>query len=178
LSTVKPNIMLDLETMGNKPTSAIIEIGACIFSSAGGIGDSFSSIVDLQSSMNAGLTVDASTISWWMMQSWDARKRFKVNKLTPTLREALEAFQRWIPKGSIVWGNGSDFDNVILKNAYTMCSMPSPWPERNDRCFRTMKNIFGDVEKPKNSGVEHSAVDDAKFQAEWILKIYQEKFAV
>ena len=90
--------------------------------------------------------------------------------------DALIEFSNWIPDGAIVWGNGSDFDNVILKNAYRRVDMPTPWPKFNDRCFRTMKTIFKDVQKPKREGIAHSALDDAIFQATWILKIFEEKF--
>lgn len=169
------NVMLDLETMGNTSNAAIIEIGACVFSSKHGLGSEFSVEIDLQSSMDAGLTVDASTIMWWMMQKWEARGRFKGNSKAATLEYALEEFRKWIPKGSTVWGNGSDFDNVILENAYVAIGEKAPWDTaRNNRCFRTMKNIFREVKKPENIGVAHSALDDAKLQAEWILKIYKE----
>ena len=104
----------------------------------------------------------------------------KEKKLTQakalSLPDALTEFSNWIPKGAIVWGNGSDFDNVILKNAYRLVDMPVPWPKFNDRCFRTMKAIFKDVQRPKREGIAHSALDDAIFQATWILKIFEEKF--
>lgn len=169
------NVMLDLETMGNTSNAAIIEIGACVFSSKHGLGSEFSVEIDLQSSMDAGLTVDASTIMWWMMQKWDARKRFKGNSKAAPLSKALEEFRKWIPSGSTVWGCGSDFDNVILENAYLCFGEKAPWDTRyQNRCFRTLKNIFKDVEKPERQGVHHSAIDDAKYQAEWALKIYKE----
>ena len=169
------NVMLDLETMDNTSNSAIVSIGACVFSSANGITSKFGVDVDLQSAIDYGGTVGGSTVLWWLSQKWEARKKLTQAKAL-SLPDALTEFSNWIPKGAIVWGNGSDFDNVILKNAYRLVDMPVPWPKFNDRCFRTMKAIFRDVEKPKREGIAHSALDDAVFQATWILKIFEEKF--
>ena len=169
------NVMLDLETMDNTSDSAIVSIGACVFSSANGITSKFGVDVDLQSAIDYGGTVGGSTVLWWLGQKWEARKKLTQAKAL-SLPDALTEFSNWIPKGAIVWGNGSDFDNVILKNAYRLVDMPVPWPKFNDRCFRTMKAIFKDVEKPKREGIAHSALDDAIFQATWILKIFEEKF--
>lgn len=169
------NVMLDLETMDNTSDSAIVSIGACVFSSANGITSKFGIDVDLQSAIDYGGTVGGSTVLWWLSQKWEARKKLTQAKAL-SLPDALTEFSNWIPKGAIVWGNGSDFDNVILKNAYRLVDMPVPWPKFNDRCFRTMKAIFKDVQKPKREGIAHSALDDAIFQATWILKIFEEKF--
>lgn len=51
------NIMLDLETMGNGPDAAIIAVGACKFDTIGVL-DTYYCVVDLTSSLNAGLKVD------------------------------------------------------------------------------------------------------------------------
>ena len=169
------NVMLDLETMDNTSDSAIVSIGACVFSSANGITSKFGVDVDLQSAINYGGTVGGSTVLWWLSQKWEARKKLTQAKAL-SLPDALTEFSNWIPKDAIVWGNGSDFDNVILKNAYRLADMPVPWPKFNDRCFRTMKAIFKDVQRPKREGIAHSALDDAIFQATWILKIFEEKF--
>ena len=169
------NVMLDLETMDNTSDSAIVSIGACVFSSANGITSKFGVDVDLQSAINYRGTVGGSTVLWWLSQKWEARKKLTQAKAL-SLPDALTEFSNWIPKDAIVWGNGSDFDNVILKNAYRMADMPVPWPKFNDRCFRTMKAIFNDVQRPKREGIAHSALDDAVFQATWILKIFEEKF--
>lgn len=167
--------MLDLETMDNTTSSAIIEIGACVFSSARGIEDEFSCMVELESSLAAGLTAGAGTILWWLNQSWDARKRMIQTKDKRSLEEALDHFAIWIPDKAIVWGNGSDFDNVILKNAYWALGREHPWPKMNDRCFRTLKNLFKDVKPPEREGTYHAALDDAKHQARWALKIFEER---
>ena len=62
------DLMLDIETMGNRSTSAIIQIGACYFDRVTGeIGETFLENILLKSSVEDwGLTVDSLTIQWWM----------------------------------------------------------------------------------------------------------------
>lgn len=168
------NVMLDIETMGKGYDSAITEIGACVFSSKEGILDEFSSMISLQSCLDVGLTVSADTIFWWTRQKWEARKRFIKNDKEPDLITVLHRFSMWVPKGALVWGNGSDFDNVILTNAYRTLGIDRPWPDFNDRCFRTVKKLFKNIKEPERKGTHHAALDDAKHQALWLIKIGKE----
>ena len=48
------HLMIDLETMGNKPNAPIVSIGAVFFEpSTGELGDEFYRVVSLKSSMDA-----------------------------------------------------------------------------------------------------------------------------
>ena len=170
------NIMLDLETMGNGPDAAIIAIGACKFDITG-IQDTYYCVVDLTSSLNAGLKVDGDTILWWLKQSDDARKAIhspltSANKIT----EALETFACWVEKNNQknpkIWGNGASFDNVILANAYGKVGLETPWKYYNDRCYRTIKAMYPEI-KMNRKGTHHNALDDAISQAEHLIKIWE-----
>lgn len=165
------NIMIDLETMGQKSNAAIISIGAVYFDNSG-LGSTFSVLVDLDSSVEMGMDIDASTVMWWMKQSEDARSVFTGASIH--LADALFAFSEFVEEGCTLWGNGADFDNVILANAYDKCNIPFPFKFWNNRCYRTMKNIFRDVEMDRK-GIYHNALDDAISQAEHLVKIANEK---
>ena len=141
------NIMLDLETMGSGSNSAIIAIGAVRFNETE-ITDRFYEIVDLASSVNAGLFIDPDTVMWWMEQSEAARNQFK--KAGETLHSSLTKFSNWIQNDALVWGNGASFDNVILSNAYKLTGIKQPWKFYNDRCYRTIKNL----NKPHQNGTD------------------------
>lgn len=160
-------VMLDLETMGNEPDSAIIAIGACEFSSAG-IGSVFYEVVDLASSVHHGGVITPSTVLWWMDQSEQARAqiRRRGEHITTTLRN----FAEWLPAGAEVWGNGAAFDNVILASAYRRLLLPVPWDFWNDRCYRTVKNRSA-VRMPERTGTLHNALDDAINQAKHLILI-------
>lgn len=159
------NIMIDTETLGVRSSSVIISIGAVPFDDAA-IGPGFYQRVDIQSCLDVGLTVDASTIEWWMTQSDEARAAFD-EKGVP-LRAALNRLSELFEGSELVWANGVNFDVPILENAYHACGMVVPWKFYNTRDYRTVKNMF-----PKeflNSlrvepVVAHNALDDARAQA-------------
>jgi hypothetical protein len=68
------HLMIDLETMGNKPTAPIVSIGAVFFDpQSGKFGEEFYTAVQLESAMAQGAQPDGDTIIWWMKQSTEAR---------------------------------------------------------------------------------------------------------
>jgi exodeoxyribonuclease VIII len=165
------HIMLDLETMGNDSQAAIFAIGAVRFNTTSGITDSFYMLVDLASSMQAGMTANADTIKWWMQQSDDARKA--IYTTAHNLEVALQRFTDFAGADRdkpIVWGCGADFDNVILASAYRLLKRPNPWEFYNNRCYRTLKGMYPQV-KAVRKGTYHNAFDDAANQAEHLLAI-------
>lgn len=73
-----------------------------------------------------------------------------------------------------VWGNGAAFDNVILRRAYERTSresMKAPWPHWNDRCYRTIKGLYGHQVKIERTGTHHHALDDAASQARHLIRM-------
>lgn len=170
------DIMLDLETMGNRSNAPIIAIGAVAFDIATKtIGEQFYVKVGLESSVNAGAVIDPSTVIWWLGQSDAARKEFENNEKAMRLSDALIAFSAFVdsvstPKDVRIWGNGAAFDNVILSNAYNSIKLPRPWEFWNDRCYRTVKNLY-----PKapfvRYGTAHNALNDAGSQAIHLMEM-------
>lgn len=167
------NVMLDLETMGNTPNAAITAIGAVKFDDGEIVGN-FYDIVSLKSCTDLGMDIDPDTVIWWMQQSDDARSIFNLTSEARTLSWVLQNFTKWMNDKAKVWGNGSDFDNVILSNAYQRCGMIRPWSHKDNRCYRTMKNMYKDIEF-KKIGTAHNALDDAHGQAEHLIKILKYK---
>ena len=171
------NIMIDLETMGTGSNAAICSIGAVEFDlESGTLGREFYETVDLQSSVNAGGAMDAATVLWWLKQSEAASKEL----LDPStdIYVALTLLTDWMcdsetPLKEIrIWGNGADFDNVILINAYERLGMVAPWGRRSNRCYRTIKSMNGDL-VIERAGIHHNALDDAKSQAQHLIKLMQ-----
>lgn len=157
------HIMVDLETLDNSPTSCIISIGAVLFDfEKDDVYETWYLPIDAASCVSRGLTMSADTVMWWMKQSDQARSAFK--DVGHDLEGALKLFGNWIqehnPEG--IWGNGADFDNVILSNAYKAVGQKLPWKYYKNRCFRTLKNCFP-VELVRE-GTHHNAVDDAVHQ--------------
>lgn len=173
------NVMIDLETMGLRPNAAIVSIGAVHFDSSLTI-STFHQPILLASCEAAGLTVDQSTADWWAKQSKEARASWD-NDQAVDLAEALDRFRGWINliggvKDVAPWGNGADFDLVLLKSAFDAVDMAVPWRYYNHRCFRTVRNLLP-LEVPiQRVGTHHNALDDALYQTQWlqaVIKAYE-----
>ncbi|MDD9340215.1 MAG: 3'-5' exoribonuclease [Providencia heimbachae] len=175
------HLMVDLETMSNKGNAAIVSIGAVAFEpSIGEIGPTFYQVVDLRSCERVGLHIDADTVLWWMRKSSEARAAIVAEGSDLSLALSnLGAFSRENLTDDVqVWGNGVDFDNVILRNAYNVVGLEPFWKHWNNRCVRTI------VELGRNAGIDpkktlgfvgepHNALDDAIHQAKYVSIIHQ-----
>jgi len=158
--------MLDLETLGNKPGSVIVAIGAVKFGNRE-ILDSFYERIDAASCLHLGLRLDISTVLWWMRQNDAARH--EITQPGSNLIEVLMRFSAWLgDPDAEVWGNGASFDNVLLSDAYDHAQLPRPWKYYNDRCYRTVKNLHPAVVMARR-GTHHNALDDAKSQATHLM---------
>jgi DNA polymerase III epsilon subunit-like protein len=164
------DLMLDLETMGNRPTSAIIQIGACYFDrNDGTIGETFLKQVSLADSMEWGLTVDASTIQWWVVQE---NKSWLNNPESLVL--VLDAFDEFYKSKTYVWSH-STFDIPILNNAYSKLGRRIPCHYRLTRDLRTLTHLAG---SSKNESIEvrdggadaHNALNDCLYQVKYTVE--------
>lgn len=173
-----PHVMLDLEALGAGNNAAIVAIGACRFDpyDQGGLIDKFYFTVDVEDAMKHGVAM-GSTIKWWLKQSDAARRSTFPDSGTRSLFDALELFSDWIKQFGTsvqVWGNGATFDNVVIRSAYAAVKLPVPWSFRNDRCYRTLKELPGAAAAEfVRSGEAHNALDDAITQAIHMQKIYK-----
>jgi exodeoxyribonuclease VIII len=159
-------IMLDLETLGTSPNSVILSIGAVKFDPNTRLfTDEMYTVINTRSCREIGMTIDPSTQEWWSRQSAEARRVIEEAELTPvTIDVALDKFSNFAHWNSCIWGNGSDFDNAMLQEAYKKLGKKQPWAFWNNRCYRTMKNMVS-VDQPARVGTYHNALDDAKTQA-------------
>jgi len=77
-----------------------------------------------------------------------------------------------------MWANGPSFDLVILETAFKRTKVNVPWRFWHHRCFRTIKDIGGELglvypkEPEGEEDVLHNALDDAKRQAKFICEVY------
>ena len=168
------HIMIDLETMGTSCISAIASIGAVAFTLDGETEALCHIGVDLQSCVNVGLELDASTVTWWLKQSKENQERLLALK-TKTLKDALVAlFDSFVLLDKVktcVWSHGSNFDTVILENACKLVGVPVWWKYSNVRDTRTLFDVCN--YKYVASG-GHDALDDAMNQAEAVAKAYSQ----
>lgn len=166
------NMMLDLETLGTSSNAAIVSIGAVYFDpTTNTLGNEFYADIDLKSAVAFGGQIDADTVIWWLGQSEDARKALYLPHQTTTavnILTTLESFAEFCVPKVHIWGNGVDFDNVVLGNAYKRAEMEMPFSYGKNRCFRTMKAMLPSV-NVNREGTHHHALDDAKHQARYLM---------
>lgn len=177
-------VMLDLETLSIQPDAAIISIGAVKFNPCGIIGQlgdpkdtnyrPFYAVLDLHSVVTEhGFRADGQTIKWWMSDkvSQEARAPFNSVETVP-LEVALSSFWEWFgPESMPTWGNGANFDNVILRSAFDKLHGTCPFKFYHDRCFRTVKSLYPGVEYVKPT-LAHHALSDAEAQAIHLQKLF------
>ncbi|EOQ7809742.1 3'-5' exoribonuclease [Escherichia coli] len=176
------HLMIDLETMGKNPDAPIASIGAVFFDpQTGEQGPEFSKIIDMGT---CGGTVDISTIEWWLQRSGEARAAILADRIP--LDDALLQLREFIDENSgeffvQVWGNGANFDNVILRRSYERQEIPCPWRYTNDRDVRTIVALGLVMDFDARSvitfeGERHNTLHDARYQAKYVSAIWQKLF--
>ncbi|MCZ5339523.1 3'-5' exoribonuclease [Escherichia coli] len=171
--------MIDLETMGKNPDAPIISLGAIFFDpQTGEMGPEFSKTIDLDT---AGGVIDRDVIKWWLKQSREAQSAILTDEIP--LDDALLQLREFIDENYCgfyvrVWGNGANFDNVILRRSYERQGIPCPWRYCNDRDVRTIVELGNSIGFDVRmtipfEGVPHNALDDARHQAKQVSAIWQ-----
>lgn len=193
------HVMYDFETMGQTPDTQVVSLGAVAFNRDGVLGKKYW-VFDWDN--QPGRTRDADTAAWWARQSNEAKQVFFT---PPEKKISLEAFiadnDDWISglcfelgesqspktgqwKELKPWGNGANFDIVILEDIYRRNHPKGkasiPWAFWNVWCFRTFDALTKCKElKAKNierkgaddnKVVKHNALADALWQAECVIE--------
>lgn len=175
--------MLDIETMGNSSTAAIVAVGAVFCDlPTGEIGGKYYEVVSLEN--NPG-TIDPDTLYWWMEQSNPARRALLVENKQSAL-EMCRSFTQWVSHFETnnehirLWGNGATFDNVILNETFRAYNLPFPIKFWNNRDMRTLVGFYPTNLKQKwfnenkRDGVHHNALNDAEYQVQFCSHILKE----
>lgn len=157
-------VMLDIETLGLEPGCAVLSIGAVRFDTDGVGNDeepAFHRNISLKSCQDAGLSIDAGTLDWWLGQDEDVQ-----HVLTggDDLVGVLRAFETFYASADEIWAYSPSFDCEVLEAAYGAVGVEVPWSYRDERDCRTLASLPCAVEL-EQEGNEHDALDDARYQA-------------
>lgn len=169
------HVMIDLETWGTLPGSALRSVGAVTFSPYGDCHTerTFYSNITRSSCEDAGLTIDAQTVEWWQSQSHAAQLRLDENQRS--LRQVVHDFALWWQSvsGTYVWSNGANFDEVLWRVAANRVDHGTPWKYWNVRDTRTCWHLARlNPKAVKFEGVQHDAIADARHQAKCVMQAY------
>lgn len=171
------HIMMDIETLGNVPGDAVVQIGLVEFDPFIPLefGRTAEFHIDLGLAMRSGAAVDADTLRWWMTQSEAARRRvFGHPELAKPAYTVLEQMRAWWPDPNTpLWAHGAAYDPPMVLAALSGATRAEmPWKYRAVRDTRTLYDLVGGRPEPMIKGVEHDAVDDAKMQATQVQQAF------
>jgi exodeoxyribonuclease VIII len=178
------HIMVDIETMGTKPGSAIVAIAAVEFDmQSGKMGKEFYRSISLKSCLRAGLIVDAGTIEWWMSQESEAQRFLFIDRVP--IIYALNSFTSFLvgldpSTDKQIWGNSARFDLGLLEAAYAIEGVDIlemhddlPWRHWNERDVRTLASLNPELKHAiAFEGTRHNALDDCKHQIRYCSAIW------
>lgn len=175
------HIMIDLETVGTRPGSAILTIWAVRFDpAANGFDDrdplnlpvesAFYRRIDRDSCARLGLTEDADTLSWWSRQAPKARREAFDADPRNDIADVMAEFARWCGRDPFPWSHGASFDVVLCEAAFERLGQRTPWKFWNVRDTRTLYAFTGI--NPARDRNHHHALYDAAAQAAAVQRAY------
>ena len=164
------DVMLDLETWGTRPGSALRSIGAVQFDAAtDATGRTFYRNIEKESCLDAGLSIDPHTLEWWERQSPESLAALNTDP-TP-LATVVAQFEEWWRAGAAryVWCQGGNFDEPLWAAACVAVKWAPPWKYWDARCTRTIYHAARfDPRSLSRQGMHHNALDDALFQVQCV----------
>lgn len=181
------DVMVDIETLGTKSDSTIIQISAIAFDIRTGTHlYTFNEIADI--TMNRYMKVDGSTIKWWLNTDKELLTTL-INSGTHSSQEILHKFYVWLNnlsmdmKNVYLWGNGILFDNKMIQHQFESIGLDYPIFYRNDRDVRTILELASmasglteqyikDMSKNENL-VHHNALDDTIYQISLVRECFR-----
>lgn len=168
------HLSLDLETLGTRPGSVVLSIGAVVFRPATGeICRAFHANLLPEPQIDAGMTADAATAQWWAAPARRQAWEMLLLGRQPPLR-ALGAlaglFEDW--HCTAVWGHGAGFDVTLTEAAMGAFGIVPPWHFTVARDTRTLFAAAG-VQVDRSGGLHHHALADATAQAEAVVRAYR-----
>jgi len=176
------DVMLDIETLGTDSNSVIVSISAVVFDlQTGKIGGEYEVGVNILEQLLNGGVIDTSTIGWWVTQSAVAKQAL-TNIIPQDLDGVLKSFNTWLAASTTgqlkdvhIWGNGTVFDNVIVRNLYKRSGVSFVLPYWCDMDVRTLVAVAGiNTKSFKFEGTKHCGIDDCKHQIKYCAAAYKE----
>jgi len=170
------DLMVDLETMGNKANAPITQIGAVYFDiKTGDTRDPYIVNIDLADSMKHGAVPSGDTIMWWLSQSDEARKGLTDGDIQYMKEEtALRDFNRFAKGAKTIWSHAT-FDFVILMTSMERRNIKPTFHYRVARDIRTLTSLLDKEQREEGLrvGTHHNALDDAMHQIKYCCVAYK-----
>ena len=169
--------MLDIETLGTRPQSVVLTIGAVKFDPWAVDVDTDNGLysrIDVDEQIEMGRHIHQDVIDWWGKQAEDVREEALGDHDRTNLNDMLDQINRFVVGADNIWCQGPAFDIVILENLYRQLERPTPWQFWQIRDSRTLFGVHGD---PRDKGAKgaHNALIDCFYQAQAVQQVYKEQ---
>jgi hypothetical protein len=177
--------MFDIETLSTRPDALILSLGVVVIDSA--LETNYTVVAPplwwyktINRESQKHRHIDVGTVEFWLDIA-DTYPRAQSNSMM--LTDVLYSLNSWLTIVAAYlkvpltecefWAKGTDFDFVILKDAYSSLGIPIPWQYNSIRDLRTvLKRTPKMVYTPKEENKElHNALGDAKFQAMQLIQV-------
>lgn len=171
------DLMIDVECAGIGDRGALMSLGCCFFDlQTCTIGPTFYRSINLATSVRDGGQIDPATFMFWLSQGQEARDAVRFS--TCDVRTVMQEFSDFIAEHSRhndvrPYGNSAKFDLSKIEFACRAAGIKTPWFWTNERCFRTIRNLYPSVvyDPAQKGDAAHHALADAEFQARHLFAI-------
>lgn len=167
-------VMFDIETLDTERTAVVVSIGACRFNPIDKLDpaeDRMALLLDMDAQSAVGRTISIGTLSWWMLQTDEARRwNFsKHNRYDVDL--ALRAFSAFCRGADQFWCRGTNFDPILLEDLCRQFGAEVPWRFNQLRDVRTLDELDpGHLSYP--DVVAHKPLDDCMAQIAQVQAVF------
>ena len=171
-------LMIDIETSGDKPGCKVLSLGAFGFDKDGNQVE-FYRRFDTKSQIAQGLFDTDKTMAWWATQGKEAFEEAFSGDTNPI--QGIADFKQWVLQNFKtgrfdefnVWSCGIDFDFPILSRFFEAYGFNGfPWPYYKQCDYRTLKKLFPVIKSAEGNILKHSAIEDAKAQMRGLRAYY------
>ena len=167
--------MIDLETLSTNPNAVILTVGGVKFDPTTQM-KPYSEMyfrVDVDSQTKMGRDVMQDTVNWWSKQPKQISDEAFSDHNRTSLDEMIKSINKFSVGVDVFWCQGPLFDYAILQDIYKQLGNPVPWQYWQIRDSRT---LFSLVQRDLNEKRQdlHNALEDCRFQAKKVQKVYRQ----
>jgi len=172
------HVMVDLETLGTKPNSLMLTIGAIRFNPFADdtdnpmeTMDTFYRRVSFESFEGLDHVIDDATLAWWGNQNEEVRAEAFAEDDRHSIQDVLRDFHKWCGGIDAIWANGTGFDLNILEHFSRELKRGVAWNYWQARDARTLYALVPGLERPQ--GAAHHALWDCWSQLVGVQRAFK-----
>lgn len=169
-------MMIDIETLGTRNTSVILQVGLLVFEEDEIIQAYLANLNIEDQIRNYNRTMDGDTILWWLKQKPEAQASVTDERLLDATNHVLYSIQKLSEEYTVkeFWAKGG-FDFDILETLFQSANMKPSWNFRTRNDMRPLLKLYPAAKHLEREEKElaHSAVGDCMYQLRQLQLVRQ-----